>query len=258
VLVRASQAAGRPLLSPTARRPVLAIIAACAAVLAVLGSLLAGYTGPSPADRPVDDRIFALLGTHPGIVTVTDIGTPLWGGIACLAIAAACAARRRYRAALLPLIAVPAGSILTDHVLKPLINRTASGSLMFPSGHTTVTCAMSVSVVIILAGPARPPLPAGARLAACAAALALVPVVAVGLIVGHYHFFTDTIGGTATGTAVALLTALALDALAGRLGPARRAPAEAAGAGQEAAKPEPAEPEPAEQAGISAPVAELP
>src|SRR5580698_2462257 len=160
VLVRASQAVGRPLLSPTARRPVLAIIAACAAVLAVLGSLLAGYTGPSPADRPVDDRIFALLGTHPGIVTVTDIGTPLWGGIACLAIAAACAARRRYRAALLPLIAVPAGSILTDHVLKPLINRTARGSLMFPSGHTTVTCAMSVSVVIILAGPARPALPA--------------------------------------------------------------------------------------------------
>jgi membrane-associated phospholipid phosphatase len=249
--MRTPPARGLPLLSPAARRPAAAVTAACLAVLAVLGALVAGQTRADPFDRWAQARILDLLGGHPGLVAVTDLGNPQWLGPICLAAAAACAAARRYRAALLPLIAVPLASLLTERLLKPLIHRTNFGFLMFPSGHTTVVCAAAVCAVIVLTGPARPPLPPVLRRVACAAVLAIVPVVAVALVVAHYHLPTDTVGGAATGTAVALATALALDAAAARRS-ARRT------AGVPAASRAPAEEHAGERAGISAPAAELP
>ena len=45
----------------------------------------------------------------------------------------------------------------------------------------------------------------------------VVPVVAAGLVVIHYHYFTDTVVGAAVGIAVALATALCVDLVRDRL-----------------------------------------
>ena len=215
--------AGRPLLWPAARPAAVAVIAGCVIVTAVLGILLAGHTQPGPVDRWVDGHLEARISASSLIARSAYLGNPNWVVIICAAAVLACDLARRFRAALLVIIAVAVASALTDHVLKPLIHRTFSGNLTYPSGHTTAAATMAVAAVVVLTGPARPLLPVALRWVLCAALLAVIPVVAAGLVVIHYHYFTDTVGGAGVGTAVVLGTALGLDAAAAWMG-ARRAP----------------------------------
>jgi membrane-associated phospholipid phosphatase len=200
-----------------------AVVVACAVVVAVLGGLVAGQAHALPADRAVDGWISARLAAHQRPVTlVVETGDPQRAVIICAALIAAALVCRRWRGALLVLIGVPLASGLTELVLKYVIDRTWNGDLMFPSGHVTGTSAMATAALILLLGPAALPLPAALRWVLAAVAVAAVLGVAVGVIALHYHYFTDTIGGAATGTGVVLATALALDALA-RLAARRRA-----------------------------------
>jgi len=239
--------ARRPLLYPAGRGPAAALAIACVIITAVLGLLLAGHSQPGRLDGWVDGHIDARLGRHPHLADLTYLGDPFWVVVICAVAVAACLLARRWRGALLVAIAVPVAGGLTDHILKPLVDRTNYGALAYPSGHTTAVAAMAVVAVLILTGPGRPPLPAALRWVLSAGLLALIPCVAVGLVIAHYHYFTDTIGGAGVGIAVALGTALVLDAAAARLG-TRAAPAE----------PEPAEPDPARHGGIPAAARELP
>jgi membrane-associated phospholipid phosphatase len=234
--------AGRPLLHPAARRPAAALATGCVIITAVLGVLLAGHSRAGRLDGWIDGHIGAWLGGHPRLADITYLGDPSWVVVICAAAVAACLLARRWRGALLVAIAVPVAGGLTDHILKPLVDRTAGGSLEYPSGHTTAVATMVVAAVLILTGPGRPALPAALRWVLSAGLLALIPCVAVGLVINHFHYFTDTVGGAAVGIAVALGTALALDAAAARLG--RRAA--------------PADPDPAGRGGISPPARELP
>jgi membrane-associated phospholipid phosphatase len=214
---RAGQAAGAPLLAPASRRRAAVLTAACVIVTAALGAAFAGQDAPSALDRRADSLIVAWLGGIPHIGAVTHVATLPIAGPVCLAAVAACAAFRRYRAALLVTIAVPVSVGLTESVLKPLVGRTNGGGLTYPSGHTATVTAMTVSAVVVLTGPGRPALSAAARRLLAGAALAAIPVVALALVVIHYHYLTDTIGGAALATAVVLVTALALDAACARL-----------------------------------------
>jgi membrane-associated phospholipid phosphatase len=234
-----------PLLFPAARRAAAAVTAACVIVTAALGLLLAGHAQAGRVDGWIDGRLDARLGRHPRLADVNYLGDPFWVVAICAAAVAALLVFRRYRGALLVAIAVPLAGGLTDHVLKPLVDRTNYGSLTYPSGHTTAVTAMAVAAVVVLTGPGRPALPAAARWLLSAALLALIPAIAVGLVIAHYHFFSDTIGGAGVGIAVVLGTALALDAAAARLR-ARTAPG-----GPRLA-------EPGERSGISAGAGELP
>jgi undecaprenyl-diphosphatase len=137
--------------------------------------------------------------------------------IICGAAVLACLAARRYRGALLFAVAVPLASGLTEGVLKPLVGRTLGGGLSYPSGHLTVVSAMAVAGLVLLFGPARPPLPATLRWLLTVVIALVVAAVAVCLIAVHFHYFTDTIGGAAVGAGTVMLTALVLDRLAGRL-----------------------------------------
>ncbi len=238
---QAGPAAGRPLLSPAGRRRAAALAVACLIVTAGLGAAFAGQGLPDAADRWADAVIVARLGQVPGVISVTDLGTLFVAGPICVAAVAACAAFRRYRAALLVIIAVPVTVGLTEAVLKPLIDRTNNGGLTYPSGHTATVTAMVVAAVVVLTGPARPALPGLARRLLAGLALAAVPVVAVALVAIQYHYLTDTIGGAGLATAVVLVTALAQDAACAWL--ARRA-----APGTEAAPPR----------GIPEPARELP
>jgi membrane-associated phospholipid phosphatase len=237
--------AGRPLLHPAARRPAAALVIACVVVTAALGLLLAGHSRPGPVDGWVDGQLDARLGRYPQLAAVNNLGDPLWVVVIAAAAVAACLLTRRFRGALLVAIAVPAAGGLTDHILKPVVDRTSNGALTYPSGHTAVVTTMAVAAVLVLTGPGRPPLPAAPRWLLSAALLALIPCVAVSLIIAQYHYFTDTIGGAGVGIAVVLGTALGLDAAAARLG-ARTAPS----------GPDPADP--AGRDGIPAAARELP
>jgi membrane-associated phospholipid phosphatase len=210
--------AGRPLLWPAARPAAVAVVAACVIVTAVLGILLAGQTRPGQVDRWVDAHLEARISASSLIGRSADLGNPNWVVIICAAAVLACLLARRFRAALLVSIAVPVAGGLTDDVLKPLIHRTFTGDLLYPSGHTTAAAAMAVAAVVVLTGPGRPPLPAPLRWLVSAVLLAVIPVVATGLVVIHYHYFTDTVGGAGVGIAVALGTALGLDAAAAWIG----------------------------------------
>ena len=238
--------AGRPLLFPAARRPAAVLIAACVIVTGAIGLLVAGHAGPGRVDGWIDGEIDARLGGHPLLADVNNLGDPRWVVVICTVAVLACLLARRYRAALLVAIAVPVAGGLADHILKPLVDRTNYGSLTYPSGHTTAVAAMALAAVLVLTGPSRPALPAALRGLLSAALLALIPLVAVSLVVVHYHFFSDTIGGAGLGAAVTLGTALGLDAAAARLG-ARAAPDPAPSdpAPSDPAAPDPAAPDPA-------------
>jgi membrane-associated phospholipid phosphatase len=240
--------AGRPLLHPALRWPAAAVIAACVIITAGLGLLLAGHPGPGRVDGWIDGELDARLGSHPHLADLNNLGNPQWVVVICAVAVLACLLARRFRAALLVVIAVPVAGGLTDHILKPLVDRTNFGALTYPSGHTAAVATMAVAAVLVLTGPGRPPLPAVLRGLLAAGLLALIPLVAVALVISHFHFFSDTIGGAGVGIAVALGTALGLDAAAARLG---------ARLGARAA-PDPARPAPAARDGIPAAGRELP
>jgi membrane-associated phospholipid phosphatase len=217
------QADGRRLLPAGSRPLALVAVAACAIVVAALGAWVAHRTQATSVDRPVDAWLSSHLGTDSGFVVITRaLGNPRLVTAGCVVLALACLVQRRYRSALLVAVAVPLAGAITEFALKPLYDRTINGFLAFPSGHVTGVSALTVAILILLTGPARPPWPATLRVLLGAVTLLVLVTVALSVVAGHWHYFTDTIGGAAVGTPVTLLTALALDGLSLRL--ARRRP----------------------------------
>lgn len=220
-------AGGRPLLPARLRWPAAGLIAACVAVTTALGVWLAGQSQPGPLDARVDESLsFHLLSHYRAVTAVMSTGNPMQLTLICALLTVACLATRRYRGALLVVIGVPAAAGPTELILKPLVDRTLTGFLSFPSAHVTGVSALAVSVVVLLTGPSRPALPAALRWLLSALALLVVAAVAVAVVALHFHYFTDTIGGAAVGTGTILLSALVLDrisaALAGSQRPARQ------------------------------------
>jgi membrane-associated phospholipid phosphatase len=205
---------GRALLH-RAFAPAAAVTAAgCVIVTAVLGILVAGHTQAGWLDRGIDGAIRSGLAGHAsGLTAVAAMGSPLAVAVAAVVTFAACAWTRRFRGALLVAVAVPVASG-ADIGLKELFHRTLTGSLSYPSGHTTGAFALAVTFALLLTGPLRPPLPTGARGLLTGVVLALASGVAIAQVARDKHYFTDTVGGAALAGAVVLLTALALDALA--------------------------------------------
>jgi undecaprenyl-diphosphatase len=192
-----------------------AILGGCAAGTAVLGALVAGQTRPGPIDRWADARIQGGLGGQwRGLQYLAGIGdlTPVVVMISVLVLA--CLVTRRGRGAVLAAVAVPAAAGLAELVLKPLVGRTLLGALSFPSGTETRVFAVAAVFAVLMADPVRPRIPAAVRLAAAVAVLLAAVAVGVAMVALNQHYFTDTLGGAAVGTAAALATALILDRLA--------------------------------------------
>jgi membrane-associated phospholipid phosphatase len=209
----------RPLLSPAARPCAVAAGVICVGVAAVLGALYAHQTRGSGLDTAIDARIQAGIGGHPALLRgVARLGSAPAVIAVAGALVLACLATRRWRGALFVLIAVPAAEVAGEYVLKPLIDRTMEGDLVFPSGHTVGVAVLAAAIAVLLTGPLRPPWPAAARLLLVLAAFLATGVTAVAMIGMGAHYFTDTVGGAAVAVAMVLATALALDWLAARSG----------------------------------------
>ena len=128
-------------------------------------------------------------------------------------IALGCALARWWRGVALAALTVPAASSLTEGLLKPVIGRTIDGALSFPSGHTTAVFTVATLVAVLLSRR----LPGRTRGLLILAAYLLATAVAAAMIAQGFHYFTDTIGGAAVGTATVLIGALVIDAAVGPL-----------------------------------------
>ena len=205
-----SRPAARPLLSDAARLPAAAIVAACVVTTALLGAWLGHGAHTDRADAVIDAKVKAIL---PGNAQVLErLAWP--GGLHAIigmtaVLVLVCVLRRRYRGAALLVIAIPAASVITERLLKPLVGRTALGFLSFPSGHATGTFALATAITVLLAGAPR--VSRAVRLAAAVIAFAVASVVAAAMIALGFHYFTDAIGGAAVGIGTVLATALVID-----------------------------------------------
>jgi membrane-associated phospholipid phosphatase len=203
-----------PLLPPAARRVAAALVAICVAVTAFLGVWFAGQTRAGWLDGAVDGRIRAALGGHTGALDrLAALGNPIPVNAMAAALLLACLATRRWRGAVLVAVAAPAAQALSELLLKPAVGRTLRGALSYPSGTATGMFAVAATFAVLLAVPARPPIPAAARLLLALAALGIAAAVSLALVGLGAHYFTDTVGGASVATAVVVATALGLDKL---------------------------------------------
>ena len=206
------QAAPRPLLPPALRGPAAVLVTGCAAVTVSLALAFAGQARPDGLDAVVDAHVRSTLGRY-------EAQTHLLAGLGGLgpvtvltaALVLACLANRRWRGAALAGLAVPAAVALTEYVLKPLVGRTIRGYPCFPSGHATALFALAATCTVLLAGPARPRLPGVVRLLLVLGAALIAAAVATAMVALGYHYFTDTVAGTAVAIGMVLLTALLID-----------------------------------------------
>jgi membrane-associated phospholipid phosphatase len=211
--------AARPLLPSAARRPAIVGLAACVLVTAFLGVLFAHQSQPSWLDAVIDARVRAGLGGHQALLKrVTLLGTLGPMVVMATALILACLVTRRWRGALLAAVAVPAAEVITEFLLKPLVGRTLSGYLVFPSGHTTGVFVLAAVVTVLLTGPLRPRMPTAVRGLLVLAAFVAASATATAMIALGFHYFTDTVGGAAVAVGTALATALTLDKLSGMHG----------------------------------------
>jgi membrane-associated phospholipid phosphatase len=216
--VREQFPAPGPLLARAVRPLAAALVVICVAVTVFLGDRFVGQGRPGRLDMAVDHRIRAALGWHQGLLkAITAIGDPIPVIVMIAALAVACWATHRRRAAVLAAVAAPVAAALTEVLLKPLVGRTIQGGLSFPSGHTTGMFAVAGTCAVLLLGPGRPRIPAALRLLLTLAAYLMAAAVAVAMVGLGAHYFTDTVAGAAVGTAVVLVAALILD----RLGPSK-------------------------------------
>jgi membrane-associated phospholipid phosphatase len=210
------------------RRPAIALLAACVALMAVTGVRFPGYGLPGWLDATFGPRVQTQLGQLPVLLTwLPDVGTREPVAVMTFALILACAVTRRWRGAVLAVAAVPIAIGLTEYVLKPSIGEAIGQA--FPSGHATSMFALATSCAVLLANPPHRRVPDRVRLLLALMAVLLAAGVASAMVANAEHSFTDAVAGAAVGTGVVLACALTLDALGTLLRPEPAVPPPPAG-----------------------------
>ncbi len=203
---------GRPLLDDSARRWGGAVLACCAAIVALLGAAFWHQTTADRIDRAADAPFLTWFAGHHGLgLWLASAAKPVPAAILSAAVVVACLLTGRLNGALLGLAAIPAAIGLDELLLKPLIHRTYHGSLVYPSGHTTAMFAFAATVMVLLLHPPPSARFRAVRIGVPAAAGVLGVVVAVAVIGLGWHYFTDTVAGAAVGIGTVCALALILD-----------------------------------------------
>lgn len=203
---------GRPLLAASARPWAGILLACCAIFVAVLGTLFTRQATAGWLDHAVDSPIIAWFGGRHGLGHwLIFPGSPISAGVLSAAIVAACLLTGRLNGAVLAAAAVPAADGLTEGLLKPLVDRTYLGNVVYPSGHTTTVFTLAATVTVLLLIPPQPDKAGALRVLIPAAACVLGIVVAIAMIGLQRHYFTDTVAGAAVGVGTVCGLALMLD-----------------------------------------------
>lgn len=214
------------LLPPRLRPATGVAIGLCILIVAVIGTLVAHDGMPSRLDSAVWNALpfpwgpAGQTGNGARMLKAADIIRQLGGPLPITALTAllcyCCLAMRRYRAAVLVAGSEIVASGLTEFALKPLVGRTLGGSLSYPSGHTCAAFALAVPVVLILASSPDTRMPRSMRIVLSTVTLGTAALVAFSMVAWHQHYLTDTFGGAAVGTGVALAGAMLIDFVADR------------------------------------------
>jgi membrane-associated phospholipid phosphatase len=202
-----------PLLPAAARRPTAIAAVCCAAIVAVLGVLAAGRSQGNSLDRPVDSWLLHHLGAHEHVLgDIAYIGGGQVTAVLVALLVLGCLYTRRLNGAVLVMVSVVAAAGLTEYVLKPLVHETIRhGWLTYPSGHMTSLCTLIAVSWVLMLNPPRMQLRPAVRRLVLGVLVIVAGVVAVGLVVQIFHYFTDTIAGAAWGVCVVLAATFLVD-----------------------------------------------
>ena len=203
---------GRPLLPPSARPWAGALLACCAVFVAVLGVLFAHQSRADGFDHAIDSWVLAWLGGHRGLLLwLAAPGSLIPAVVLSVVIVGACLLTGRLNGAVLAAAAVPVAVGLDEVLLKPVVDRTYWGNVVYPSGHTTAVFALAATVTVLLLVPPQPDKARALRVLIPVAMCAVGVVVATTLIGMRWHYFTDTVAGAAVGVGAVCGLALILD-----------------------------------------------
>jgi membrane-associated phospholipid phosphatase len=197
------------LLPASARRTASIVLVCSALITAVGGYACARGAYGDPIDGPVDSWMVTHLGSHGHVLQLAaDLGQPLQVAVVTIVLILACLAGRQLNGAVLAAISVPVAGLLTEDVLKPLVNESYAA---YPSGRTTGAFALIAIISVLLAQPSRWMPHRDRRIAVVAAAVLIGCAVCVATVGLGDHHFTDTVGGAAVGTGVVLTATFLLD-----------------------------------------------
>lgn len=192
------------------RVPALALVTGCAVIVLVLGLLYHHQRHAGHLDAAVDHWLVSQFGADQALLNALLHIADLPSIIAILAVVVVVALVRRRPDIAVLAVAGPLASILvTELLLKPLIRRTYSNWLSYPSGHTAGTVAVAAVLGVVLLGAAG--LGTALRIVLALVLLAVCTIVGIALITLGYHYFTDTVGGFFLSVAMVTLVALGID-----------------------------------------------
>ena len=199
------------LLPAQVRRPALAVLALCAALVTVLGARYHDDARAGRLDARVSHEVSDATGAYHHLLSGLATAVPVLVAVLAVVLAAIRAAARRWRAAALA-IAAPGLTTLVVESTKHVVDRTIHGGLAYPSGHTAGAASILVVAGILVLSRQR------GRVVATAAVLFLVALVGAGcvglvMVSIHAHYATDTVAGFGTAVVVTLGLAFGLDAL---------------------------------------------
>jgi membrane-associated phospholipid phosphatase len=198
------------LLPPRVRRPAFALLVLCAALVTVLG---AHYHDDARAGR-LDARVYREVSdatgeyhnTFSGLASAVPV---LVTGLAVV-LAAISAAARRWRAATFAIGSLCLTTLVVESA-KHVVDRTISGGLAYPSGHTAgaASTLMAASILVLSRLRGQVVVKAATLLLVALAGTGVVGLIMVSI---HAHYATDTVAGLGTAVVVTLGLAFVLDA----------------------------------------------
>jgi membrane-associated phospholipid phosphatase len=209
---------------PASPQPNWAGVCALAAALALLtGMVAAGWAPLVGADvqtiLAAHTAVHGRTGAVTALVAVTDLGSPVTVTVLTAVVSAVLLLRRHSReAAYLVIVRVVAlgGETALKHVLaRPRPDLvpwlTTAEGFSFPSGHTTGTTALCVSLLVVVV----PCLQRRGRAVAVVAAVLVSLAVAMSRVLLGVHYPSDVVGGLLAGALAAVLLAVVLPRISG-------------------------------------------
>jgi undecaprenyl-diphosphatase len=206
-----------PILLPASWQRPVAVVAVFGGLGALgLGWRYAGMRTAGPLDRAVGSWFGGPDSPHEPLLWALSIPGSPPGLLLGLIILVSWAVRtRRGSAVVLAVVGPLSAVLLTEFVLKPIIDRTHDGTPALPSGHATSIAAQAAVYFLAFAASGRPGNRWLRRVLGAAAGLAVIGV-SVGMVGPDRHYATDTVAGVLVGASVVSALALALNSWATR------------------------------------------
>jgi membrane-associated phospholipid phosphatase len=194
------------------RRPAAALAAGCAVVFLALAIRYRGASTGGAFDSRVLHWLQAQNDLPFSVVSRLTALVPPVFFLVVIVLAIAALALRQWPSAALTVFG-PGLSMLVVEVGKSVVGRTLDGRLAMPSGHTAGVTSVSLIVAILVVDRLRGRVLPAAVLGLAAVSL-MAGVIGVLMVLGHFHYATDTIAGYCAAVATTLGVAFAVDAVA--------------------------------------------